>query len=78
MGAVHGDAVHSSRRSIDQRLRFNENEGVHDDLIFTVQSGMSGHDWVAELGGEQCNARNSVRGGSPELSLELTVAAPSR
>jgi hypothetical protein len=78
MGVVHGDVVHSSRWSIDQRLRFNENEGVRDDLIFTVQSGMSGHDWAVELGGEQCNARGSARGGSPKLSLELAVVAPSR
>jgi hypothetical protein len=78
MGAVHGDAVHSSHRSTDQRPRFNENEGVRDDLIFTIQLGMSGQDWTAALVGERRDARGGPRGGSPELSLEFAPVAPSQ
>jgi hypothetical protein len=75
---VHRDAVHSSHWYMDQQPRFNENEAVRDDLNFTAQLGTSGHDWVAALSGKRRDACGCARGGSLELSLEITPVAPSR
>jgi hypothetical protein len=38
---------------------------------------MSGQDWAAALGGDWCDACGGARGGSSELSLALTLGAPS-